>query len=211
MPITKLLSLALLALATLEARTSDDLQVTPDIVCATYGTRQLKLDVYRPRSSKPLPGIVVIRGGGWKQGDKLGFAPIARNLAVRWMRAEGKRYGVATDSIGVIGGSAGGHLVTLLGTSYKEARLEGDGGHAGIFSRVQAVVAMAPVVAFASDADKSVLIAQSQEMVERCQNAGVRASLSTFKGAPHGFWNNAKWFPETIEQSAAFFHEILGN
>src|SRR5438128_2402844 len=68
--------------------------------------------------------------------------------AVRWMRAEAKRYGIRPDAIGAIVGSAGGHLVAMLGTSHKIADLEGDGGHAGVSSRVQAVVAMAPVVDF---------------------------------------------------------------
>ena len=155
--------------------------VTPDIVYAKYGERQLRLDLYMPKKkqSKAMPGVIVIRGGGWKKGDKEGFAPIAEKLAatglaaacieyrvlpevqfpdpvydtkaaVRWMRAEGKRWGISPDAIGVIGGSAGGHLVALLGTSYKVESLEGNGGHAGVSSRVQAVVAMAPVVDFAS-------------------------------------------------------------
>lgn len=205
----------------------DNVQVKPDIVYATYGTRQLELDVYRPSSGETMPGILVIRGGGWRVGDKQGFAPIARNLAakgfvtacieycvlpdvqfpdpvydtkaaVRWMRAGGKNYGVKTDAIGAIGGSAGGHLVALLGTSYQNASLEGGGGHTGVSSRVQAVVAApvtyiskdsAPILFLHGDMDKTVPIAQSKEMLELCQKKGVRASLITVQGA----------------------HEVLGN
>ena len=156
----------------------DTVSVSPDIVYARYGEVQLRLDLYRPRNAdRPLPGVIVVRGGGWRAGDKRGFANIAAALAdrglaaacieyrvlpearfplevndvkaaVRWMRAEAKRYGIRPDAIGAIGGSAGGHLVAMLGTSYKAADLEGDGGHAGVSSRVQAVVAMAPVVDF---------------------------------------------------------------
>lgn len=268
--------LALLAsVGTLAAQSPANVQVTQDIVYATYGSRQLKLDLYRPQSSKPLPGIVVIRGGGWRVGDKQGFAGIARNLAakgfvtacieyrvlpevqfpdpiydtkaaVRWMRAEGAHYGIKTDEIGAIGGSAGGHLVALLGASYQAAALEGNGGHAGVSSRVQAVVAMAPVTDFATmkdsvqtlfqgkreladsfspvtylskdsapilfihgDADKTVPIAQSQEMLERSKKLGVRASLISLPGAPHGFWNQPKYAPDTITQAADFFHDVL--
>ena len=77
--------LALLAsLGTLPAQSPGDVKVTPDIVYATYGARQLKLDIYRPQAAtKPLPGIVVIRGGGWRRGDKQGFADLARNLAAK--------------------------------------------------------------------------------------------------------------------------------
>jgi len=157
----------------------DNVEKTADIVYARYGDKELRLDLYSPKP-KPaglIPGIVVIRGGGWRQGDKDGFAPIAVGLAakgfaaacieyrvlpqvtildavndtkaaVRWMRAEGKRYGIQTDAIGAIGGSAGGHLVALLATSSKVAKLEGNGGHEGVSSRIQASVPMAPVVDF---------------------------------------------------------------
>jgi acetyl esterase/lipase len=137
----------------------------------------LDLYLPKPRPAKPLAGVIAIRGGGWTEGDKGGFGHIAAGLAsrglaavsieyrttkevkfvnvvqdckaaVRWMRAEGSQYGIRPNAIGAIGGSAGGHLVALLGTSYKASDLEGDGGHAGVSSRVQAVVAMAPVTDF---------------------------------------------------------------
>jgi pectinesterase len=174
MTIRPVLALVLAFSASALAEPPGEVRVTPDIVYATYGTRQLKLDVYRPPSTKPLPGIVVIRGGGWRVGDKQGFAKIAQNLAaqgfvtacieyrvipeaqfideiydakaaVRWMRAEGKQYGIATDRIGAIGGSAAGHLVEFLASTDKLAKFEGQGGHAGVSSRVQAVVSMAGV------------------------------------------------------------------
>src|SRR5438045_5770546 len=138
-----------------------NVEKTADIVYARYGDKQLRLDLYMPKP-KPaglIPGILVIRGGGWRQGDKNGFAPIAAGLAakglaaacieyrvlpdvtigdavndtkaaVRWMRAEGKNYGIQPDAIGAIGGSAGGHLVALLATSYKVSKLEVSGGQA---------------------------------------------------------------------------------
>ncbi len=161
------------------AAAAQTVEVKRDIVYARYGERQLKLDLYLPAggAGKAVPGVVVIRGGGWRVGDKNGFAAIARGLAerglaaacieyrvlpevtlmdvvndakaaVRWMRAEGAQYGIAPGAIGAIGGSAGGHLVALLGTSYEAAELEGKGGNAGVSSRLQAVVPMAPVVDF---------------------------------------------------------------
>ena len=159
----------------------DTVEVRSDIVYAEYGDKKLRLDLYLPRTKPagPIPGIVVIRGGGWRVGDKNGFAPIAAGLAaqgfaaacieyrvmpdftirdcvndsraaVRWMRAEAKNYGIRPDAIGAIGGSAGGHLVALLATSYKAQILEGAGGHPGVSSRIQAVVPMAGVFEFES-------------------------------------------------------------
>jgi len=60
--------------------------------------------------------------------------------AVRYLRAKAADYGIDTHRIGVIGGSAGGHLVTLLGTSDESSNLEGNGGYSDQSSRVQAVV-----------------------------------------------------------------------
>lgn len=60
--------------------------------------------------------------------------------AVRWLRSAAKKYDVDPDRIGVMGGSAGGHLSLLVGMVDEHAKLEGDGGHADQSSRVDAVV-----------------------------------------------------------------------
>ena len=125
----------------------------------------------QPASAK-IPCIVVVHGGGWRSGDENRFAHIAGKLAeegfaaacigyrlipevefpapvvdckaaVRWVRANAAKHGLDPDRIGAIGGSAGGHLVAMLGTSDAVAKLEGEGGNAGVSSRVHAVVAMA--------------------------------------------------------------------
>jgi pectinesterase len=130
------------------------------------------------KPAAPMPCVVVIHGGGWRSGDKQRFARHAAyhladkgfaaacigyrlipevkipdcvqdcKAAVRWVRANAGRYGINPDRIGAIGGSAGGHLVAMLGTSFKVQKLEGAGGSAGVSSRVQAVVAVAPVTDF---------------------------------------------------------------
>ncbi len=62
--------------------------------------------------------------------------------AVRFLRANATQFGIDPGRIGAIGGSAGGHLVSLLGVTDENAGLEGSGGSAGQSSRVQAVVDM---------------------------------------------------------------------
>ena len=245
---------------------------------------KLDLYLPKQRPGKGVPGIIGIRGGGWQRGDKEFFAPMCATLAshglaaasieyrvmkeakfpacvndckaaVRWMRAEGKKYGIRPDAIGATGESAGGHLAVLLGTSYKAADLEGDGGHAGVSSRVQAVVAFAPVFdfrtmagakekggevpqkLFASNADEMklyspaayidadsapMLIAQSklddvvpfqqsQQLLEAAKKAGVRTEFWMVTDGPHWFVNLQKWFPESLDRSAKFFHSVFGD
>ncbi len=60
--------------------------------------------------------------------------------AVRYLRANAATYNLDPERIGAFGGSAGGHLVALLGTSDPSAGLEGSGEHLEYSSRVQAVV-----------------------------------------------------------------------
>jgi len=138
---------------------------------ARYGERELQLDLYRPtQRGAALPAIVCIHGGGWFKGERGNMKPFAQALAargyvavtishrlsgeakfpaaiqdakaaVRWLRANAAAYGIDPDAIGVTGHSAGGHLAALLATSGGVADLEGDGGHAGFSSRVQAGVA----------------------------------------------------------------------
>jgi acetyl esterase/lipase len=62
--------------------------------------------------------------------------------AVRFLRANATTYGIDPERIGAWGGSAGGHLVALLGVTDATAGFEGNGGYADQSSRVQAVVDM---------------------------------------------------------------------
>ncbi len=119
-----------------------------------------------------IPCIVTIHGGGWRSGDKNRFARFASTFAengfaaacisyrktpevgvpqcikdakaaVRWVRANARKYNIDPDRLGAFGGSAGAHLVAMLGTSDKVDKLEGDGGNKGLSSKVHAVVALA--------------------------------------------------------------------
>jgi acetyl esterase/lipase len=117
-------------------------------------------------SAKPLPLIVHIHGGGWRGGSKagcpaLGMIPMGYAVAsveyrfsqkalfpaqiqdcqaaIRWLRANSKKYNFDPDRIGVWGGSAGGHLVALVGTSGGKKAFAPIGGNEDQSDRVQAV------------------------------------------------------------------------
>ena len=60
--------------------------------------------------------------------------------AIRWLRANAKKYNVDPNRIGVTGASAGGHLSLLVGLTDPASGLEGDSGNPDQSSRVQAVV-----------------------------------------------------------------------
>jgi acetyl esterase/lipase len=60
--------------------------------------------------------------------------------AIRWIRANADKYGVDPERIGVWGSSAGGHLVSMLGTSGGVKELEGENGSPDASSQVACVV-----------------------------------------------------------------------
>jgi len=126
------------------------------------------LDFFVPAEAKshPVPVVIWIHGGGWHSGDKKGkmflglvtrgfaVASIDYRLsqeaiwpaqiydckaAVRWVRAQANKYNLDSKHIGVWGGSAGGHLVLMLGTTNGLKELEGDEGNQKFSSDVEAV------------------------------------------------------------------------
>lgn len=151
---------------------TDALEAHPALVYASYGQREMQLDLWRPKAeAKPLPAIICIHGGGWYKGDRNSMANLAQALAakgyvaatisyrlsgeakfpaaiqdckaaVRFLRVNAAKFGIQSGAIGVAGLSAGGHLAALLTTSGGVKELEGEGGHAVQSSAVQAGIAM---------------------------------------------------------------------
>src|SRR5262245_44041194 len=156
--------------ALVQAQQRFEVQVERDLLYGKAGDAELKLDLAMPKNGDgPFAAIVCIHGGAWMGGKRqdLGktievlagrgyvaltvsyrLAPAAKfpaqiedcKAAVRWLRANAKKYKINPERIGAAGYSAGGHLACLLGTTDKNDGLEGNGGNGEQSSRVQAVV-----------------------------------------------------------------------
>jgi acetyl esterase/lipase len=143
-------------------------KVERNLVYARAGGKDLLLDLYLPEQTRArLPVILWVHGGAWRGGNKerspavrqvlRGYAAASIDYrlsqeavfpaqiedvkaAVRWLRANARKYRLDPRRIGAWGSSAGGHLVALLGTSGGVKDLEGKLGNPKYSSRVQAVV-----------------------------------------------------------------------
>lgn len=140
-----------------------------DVEYCKGGGRALRLDIIRPFPAprEPMPAVIWIHGGAWREGDKsqTPLLPLAQRgyftasinyrlsddapfpaavedckCAVRWLRANAEKYHVDPDRIGAWGASAGGHLAELLATTAGLPEFEGAGGWKDASSRVSAVV-----------------------------------------------------------------------
>ena len=127
-----------------------------------------RLDLYLPEKlDKPRPLLIWIYGGGWSVGDKVGRSPAVQlaadgyavacvnyrlsgqaqfpaqiqdcKAAVRWLRGNAAKYNINPDHFGAWGGSAGGHLAALTGTSGGSKEFEPIGQYVETSDRVQAV------------------------------------------------------------------------
>jgi acetyl esterase len=118
--------------------------VQKDVVYSA--TPKLELDTFIPQSQVPVPAVIVMHGGGWEAGDKVTyvtpmFEPLARaglawfsidyrltpafthqdqledlRQAIRFVRAEHKRFNIDPARIFLLGESASGQMVSQIAT-----------------------------------------------------------------------------------------------
>jgi acetyl esterase/lipase len=139
-----------------------DVKYVPD------GDPAQSLDIFYPeaKAEKPLPLLVWIHGGGWEAGSKANPPYLSQlprgyvvasleyrfsqkaifpaqiqdcQAALRWLRANAKKYSIDPDKVGVGGASAGGHLSALVGTSGGAKAFPMIGGNEDQSDRVQCV------------------------------------------------------------------------
>lgn len=131
---------------------------------------KMEMDIVRPKNQNgPAPAVLLIHGGGFRAGKRQSYLQQATRLAergyvaatasyrlaprnqfpssvedakaaVRFLRANAAKYGIDPDRIGAWGGSAGGHLVLMLGLTGDIAEFEGTGPNREFSSKVQAVI-----------------------------------------------------------------------
>jgi pectinesterase len=145
----------------------ENVEAHEELTYARAGADDLALDLYRPKRVSRPPVVIVVHGGGWERGDRRMERPLAKQLAarglaaatvsyrlgaagrfpnalfdlesaVRWLRTQAARFDLDAGRIGAVGGSAGGHLVALLGVSAGEPGLVGGAGEGD--ASVRAVV-----------------------------------------------------------------------
>ncbi|HZX74377.1 MAG TPA: alpha/beta hydrolase [Cyclobacteriaceae bacterium] len=171
-----------------------------------FGTRDLHVDVFMPAGkNKVYPALLLIHGGGWRSGNKSLNTPMAQQLAargfvvvsleyrlsleapypaavydakaaIRWMRANAKRYHIDDKKIAVGGSSAGGQMASLVGTTNGQKKFEGTEGSMKFSSDVQAVIDLDGLLDFT---DKETL-----ELKRNDKSADVAWLESTYETNP---------------------------
>jgi acetyl esterase/lipase len=163
-----LLVVALAAVFVQQPQIPDDLVFEAGVAYDHADPLQV-MDIVRPKdNSRPHPAVVLIHGGGFRNGSRKGYQSLCIRLAklgyvaatvdyrlapkapfpaavydvkaaVRYLRANAGVLGIDPNKVGTMGGSAGGHLALFLGVTGNVPEFEGDGPNKGQSSKVQAV------------------------------------------------------------------------
>ena len=148
-----------------------------DVEYVRHGDQPLLVKLFKPKGAGPFPILVDLHGGAWCNGDRhndnllnealaktgilvaavdfrqppqggypASFADI--NYAIRWLKANAKKWNARADRVGVVGISSGGHQ-GMLGAMRPEdpryAAIPFTGG-AKVDARVSCVVMLWPVI-----------------------------------------------------------------
>ena len=152
----------------------NEVLIKDDIVIGRAGERDLKADLFLPpESTSNSKAIVIVHGGGWREGSKEqlrgygillsreGFVCLCAEYrlsqeekwpaqiqdikcAIRYIRANSDDLDINPSCIGVSGNSAGGHLSLMAGLKNYDNSFDGEGGNSHVSSEVKAICAIYP-------------------------------------------------------------------
>ncbi len=129
---------------------------------------------------------------------------------VRFLRANAEEYQINPKRIGAVGGSAGGHLVAMLGAIGDSKSLAADSPYPGVSSKIQAVIPLYGVHDLIAYAEKKELIDQlSLKDKELCRKASPITYLS--KDDPPFLIIHGTADPLVPVQQSELLHEAAGN
>ncbi len=160
-------------LAAAPAKAEYEVVTQANVEYAQHDSAKLVGDLYRPKGLAKAPAIIAVHGGGWQNGSRAGYrywGPyLARNgyvvlsidyrlgkagtypgsvydlkAAIQYVRAKATELGVDPDRIGLMGDSAGAHLVALVALAGQEPQFSSayrDDPYASTPANVKAVVA----------------------------------------------------------------------
>lgn len=189
----------------------DSVTASLNIVFHQDGQRKLLMDLFQPsKGAAPKPAIIVVHGGGWKNGDKTKFRALALrlaeigyvtaaieyrlageatfptaikdcNAATRFLKENSDQWGIDPNRIAAVGGSAGGHLVGLMAAAHANPKLKFQ-EHAASDASLKAAIVMAGPLEIASGS-----------VAERSM-ANPEAS------------NSVRWMNGNVQQQAELYH-----
>ena len=122
-----------------------EFELQANVPYVTREEQPLRMNLYIPHGEGPYPGVMLVHGGAWRMGNRWHMHSVANQLAsrgyvvasvsyrfapahpfpaqledcadaVRFLRQNAGKYKLDPARIGGCGYSAGGHLVSLLGT-----------------------------------------------------------------------------------------------
>ena len=155
------------------ARAEYEVIALTNVEYAEHDGVKLVADLYQPKGLAKAPAVIAVHGGGWQNGSRATYrywGPyLAKNgyvvlsidyrlgkagaypgsvydvkAAIQFMRAKADQLGVDPDRIGLMGDSAGSHLVSLVALAGNEPQFSSaykDDPNAAVPVGVKAVVA----------------------------------------------------------------------